>query len=174
MPHQYEKIVPFFGQYQTQFRSPKKLSEVVAGLGADSEYAGVFIPGGHGALIGLPESEDVARALRWAMGSDRFVISICHGPAAFLSLRGGDNPLSGYAICAFPDAADKQTPDIGYMPGSLTWFFGEELKAMGMTLVNDDIKGSVYKDRKVLTGDSPFAANALGQLAAKELLAHFG
>ena len=45
---------------------------------------------------------------------------------------------------------------------------------MGMTLVNDDIKGSVYKDRKVLTGDSPFAANALGQLAAKELLAHFG
>lgn len=174
MPHQDEKIVPFFGQYQTQFRSPKKLSEVVAGLGADSEYAGVFIPGGHGALIGLPESEDVARALRWAMGSDRFVISICHGPAAFLSLRGGDNPLSGYAICAFPDAADKQTPDIGYMPGSLTWFFGEELKAMGMTLVNDDIKGSVYKDRKVLTGDSPFAANALGQLAAKELLAHFG
>ena len=141
MPHQDEKIVPFFGQYQTQFRSPKKLSEVVAGLGADSEYAGVFIPGGHGALIGLPESEDVARALRWAMGSDRFVISICHGPAAFLSLRGGDNPLSGYAICAFPDAADKQTPDIGYMPGSLTWFFGEELKAMGMTLVNDDIKG---------------------------------
>jgi len=174
MPHQDEKIVPFFGRYQTQFRSPKKLSEVVAGLGADSEYAGVFIPGGHGALIGLPESEDVARALRWAMGSDRFVISICHGPAAFLSLRGGDNPLSGYAICAFPDAADKQTPDIGYMPGSLTWFFGEELKAMGMTLVNDDIKGSVYKDRKVLTGDSPFAANALGQLAAKELLAHFG
>lgn len=60
------------------------------------------------------------------------------------------------------------------MPGSLTWFFGEELKAMGMTLVNDDIKGSVYKDRKVLTGDSPFAVNAPGQLAAKELLAHFG
>lgn len=57
--HQDEKIVPFFGQYQTQFRSPKKISEVVAGLGADSEYAGVFIPGGHGALIGLPESEDV-------------------------------------------------------------------------------------------------------------------
>lgn len=173
MPHEDKAIVPFFNQYQAQFRRPQKLSDVVAGLSGDSEYAGVFIPGGHGALIGLPESEEVARALRWAMDNDRFVISLCHGPAAFLSLRGGANPLDGYAICAFPDAADKQTPDMGYMPGNLTWFFGEQLKEMGMTLVNSDIKGSVHKDRKVLTGDSPFAANALGQLAARELLAAF-
>lgn len=173
MPHEDKAIVPFFNQYQAQFRRPQKLSDVVAGLSGDSEYAGVFIPGGHGALIGLPESEEVARALRWAMDNDRFVISLCHGPAAFLSLRGGANPLDGYAICAFPDAADKQTPEMGYMPGNLTWFFGEQLKEMGMTLVNSDIKGSVHKDRKVLTGDSPFAANALGQLAARELLAAF-
>ena len=173
MPHEDKAIVPFFNQYQAQFRRPQKLSDVLAGLSGDGEYAGMFIPGGHGALIGLPESEDVARALRWAMDNDRFVISLCHGPAAFLSLRGGANPLDGYAICAFPDAADRQTPDMGYMPGNLTWFFGEQLKAMGMTLVNSDIKGSVHKDRKVLTGDSPFAANALGQLAARELLAAF-
>lgn len=139
-------------------------------MSEDSEYAAVFIPGGHGALIGLPESLEVAETIRWFMGTDRFVISICHGPAAFLSLRNGDNPLKGYSICAFPDAADKQTPDIGYMPGHLTWYFGEALLNMGINIVNDDIKGSVHKDRKVLTGDSPFAANALGQLAAKELL----
>ncbi len=41
---------------------------------------------------------------------------------------------------------------------------------MGMTIVNDDITGRVHKDRKLLTGDSPFAANALGKLAAQELL----
>ncbi|MGL5221857.1 MAG: glyoxalase III HchA, partial [Plesiomonas shigelloides] len=90
--------------------------------------------------------------------------------AAFLALSHGANPLQGYAICAFPDAADKQTPDIGYMPGQLTWFFGEQLQKMGLTLMNQDITGMVHKDRKVLTGDSPFAANALGKLAAEELL----
>lgn len=174
MPHEDKEIVPFFNQFQAQFRSPKTLADVVAELDEKSSYAAVFIPGGHGALIGLPESGAVAEALRWAMKNDRFVISLCHGPAAFLSLRGGDNPLNGYAICAFPDSADKQTPDIGYMPGNLTWFFGEELKAMGMKIINDDIKGSVHKDRKVLTGDSPFAANALGKLAAQELLAVYG
>lgn len=170
MPHKDEKIMPFFSGYRAKFQNPEKLSNIMSSLNEQSEYAAVFIPGGHGALIGLPESSEVADTLRWFMNNDRFVISLCHGPAAFLSLRNGDNPLKGYSICAFPDSADKQTPDIGYMPGHLTWYFGEALKQMGMNIVNEDIKGSVYKDRKVLTGDSPFAANALGQLAAKELL----
>ena len=170
MPRQDPRILPFFREYQSKFQSPEKLSDVVKGLNGDSVYAAVFIPGGHGALIGLPESDAVADTLRWAIHHDRFVISLCHGPAAFLSLRNGENPLKGYSICAFPDATDKQTPEMGYMPGHLTWYFGEELKAMGMTIINDDIDGSVNKDRYLLTGDSPFAANALGQLAAKELL----
>lgn len=174
MPRQDPRIMPFFREYQSKFQSPEKLSDVVKRLSGDSDYAAVFIPGGHGALIGLPESDAVADTLRWAIHHDRFVISLCHGPAAFLSLRNGENPLKGYSICAFPDATDKQTPEMGYMPGHLTWYFGEELKAMGMTIINDDIDGSVNKDRYLLTGDSPFAANALGQLAAKELLAVYG
>lgn len=174
MPRQDPRIMPFFREYQSKFQSPEKLSDVVKRLSGDSDYAAVFIPGGHGALIGLPESDAVADTLRWAIHHDRFVISLCHGPAAFLSLRNGENPLNGYSICAFPDATDKQTPEMGYMPGHLTWYFGEELKAMGMTIINDDIDGSVNKDRYLLTGDSPFAANALGQLAAKELLAVYG
>ncbi|MCH6356393.1 hypothetical protein MMN41_21905, partial [Escherichia coli] len=44
---------------------------------------------------------------------------------------------------------------------------------MGMNIINDDITGRVHKDRKVLTGDSPFAANALGKLAAQEMLAAY-
>lgn len=52
-------------------------------------------------------------------------------------------------------------------------YFGEELKKMGMNIINDDITGRVHKDRKLLTGDSPFAANALGKLAAQEMLAAY-
>lgn len=115
-------------------------------------------------------SEVVGIAVRWAIQADRVFISLSHGPAAFLSLRRGDNP---HSVCAFQDCADKETPAMGYMPGHLTWYFGEALQKMGMNIVNSDIKGTVHKDRNVLTGDSPFAANALGQLAANELLARF-
>lgn len=123
---------------------------------------------------GYAHSGELIRSLScFRRQENRVVISLCHGPAAFLSLRQGDNPLRGYSVCAFPDSADKETPAMGYMPGHLTWYFGEALQKMGLNIVNSDIKGTVHQDRNVLTGDSPFAANALGQLAANALLARF-
>jgi molecular chaperone Hsp31 and glyoxalase 3 len=84
----------------------------------------------------------------------------------------GAYPFSGYKICAFPDAVDRQTPAIGYMPGQLPWFLGDALKKLGVEIVNDDVKGRCHRDRKVITGDSPLAANSLGKLAAEALLDH--
>lgn len=167
MPSEDEAVKGFFDKYHPQFKRPLALADVVA-KGLD-EYAAVFIPGGHGALIGLPESDDVCAALKWAAANGRFVISLCHGPAAFLAV--GDSDIyRGKKICAFPDSLDAKTPDIGYMPGHLTWKFGEKLKALGFEIVNDNISGQVLRDGLLITGDSPLAGNALGQLAAKTLL----
>ena len=114
------------------------------------------------------------RVLEWARRNDRFTISLCHGPAAFLAAgideTRDSNLYNGYKITAFPDALDAQTPDIGYMPGHLTWKLGEKLKALGFEIVNDNISGQVLRDGLLITGDSPLAGNALGQLAAKTLL----
>ena len=56
------------------------------------------------------------------------------------------------------------------MPGHLTWKFGEQLQALGVEIVNQDISGATLQDRKLLTGDSPLAGNNLGKLAAGALL----
>lgn len=174
MPKEDAEITGLHRSYVDQFLNPRKLSDVVAGLGPATDYVAVFIPGGHGPLVGLPFSEDVAAVLRWAFENDRHIISICHGPAAFLACAPKDDagsfPFEGYSITAFPDAADRQTPAIGYMPGQLTWHFGERLKALGVTILNSEPTGATHQDRKVITGDSPFAANALGKLAAETLL----
>lgn len=175
MPREDQAVMDFFASYAARFNQPHRLADVVASaLGPDSDYIGVFVPGGHGALIGLPGSADVKAVLEWASAQDRFVISLCHGPAALLAAGPGpdDGPsiYDGYRICAFPDALDAQTPDIGYMPGHLTWKFGAALQELGLTIVNDGISGQTFRDRKLLTGDSPLAGNALGQLAAAALL----
>lgn len=171
MPSEDEEVKGLFGKYRAQFKKPLKLSNLVA-KGLD-DYAAIFIPGGHGALIGLPESADVKAVLEWAAAEDRFVISLCHGPAAFLAV--GDSDIyRGFKICAFPDALDAQSPDIGYMPGHLTWKFGEKLQKLGFEIINKDISGAVHQDRKLLTGDSPLAGNALGKLAANALLKALG
>ena len=135
----------------------------------------MFIPGGHGPLLGLPFSPHVAAVLRWALAVDRHIIALCHGPAAFLACatdeKTGGFPFAGYSITAFPDASDRMIPDVGYMPGQLTWHFGEKLTQLGVQILNTDPDESTHKDRKVLTGASPLAANALGKLAATTLLA---
>lgn len=175
MPEKDEAITGLHEAYLEQFRNPLTLRDVVAGLGPESDYAAVFIPGGHGPLVGLPFSDDVAATLHWALAHDRHVISICHGPAALLSLAPRDGaggfPFAGYTITAFPDASDRMTPEIGYMPGHLTWHFGEKLKALGVTIANTEPDKSTHVDRRLITGASPFAANALGRLAAETLLA---
>lgn len=172
MPTQQPEITELHRSYLPQFLKPRKLSDITDTLNGDSDYLAVFIPGGHGALIGLPQSEAVSKVLRWAMEHDRHVISLCHGPAALIAAGafGQPSPFSGYAICAFPDEADRQTPAIGYMPGGLTWFFGDRLRAQGVNILNNDITGATHQDRKLITGDSPFASNALGKRAARALL----
>eukprot|EP01042_Synura_sphagnicola_P034024 gene34024-43648_t len=60
MPAQDEEVKGLFAKYRDRFKQPTKLADVIEGaLGDDSDYIAVFIPGGHGALIGLPESSDV-------------------------------------------------------------------------------------------------------------------
>lgn len=175
MPSEDTEVKDFYAKYREQFKQPLKLADVIeTALGDDSDYIGVFIPGGHGALIGLPESTEVKRVLQWAVAKDKFVISLCHGPAALLAAGLGESKSSyifnGYKMCAFPDSLDAKTPEIGYMPGHLTWKFGEQLKALGVEIVNEGISGATFKDRKLLTGDSPLAGNNLGKLAADALL----
>ena len=165
--HAHEALKP-------KLKQPKKLSDVVADeLGEDSDYLAVFIPGGHGALIGLPDSELVAETLDWALNRERYIITLCHGPAALLSVgqNGRRSPFAGYSMCVFPDALDEGVNvDMGYIPGHLQWLLAESSKAQGITVLNDDMTGKVHQDRKLLSGDSPLAANNLGLLAADVLV----
>ena len=175
MPSEDEAVAALFERYRERFRRPHRLADVVARGLDDAGYAAVFIPGGHGALVGLPHSAEVKQVLEWAAANEKFVISLCHGPAAFLSVGEHSDLYRGYEICAFPDALDAQTPEIGYMPGRLTWKFGEKLQALGMRIRNGDaISGATHRDRTLLTGDSPLAGNALGKLAAGTLLEALG
>lgn len=176
MPQEDEAVQKIYQTYLSQFKQPKKLSDVLGDITqADSDYLGVFIPGGHAALIGLPYSRDLQQVLDWALANERYIISLCHGPAGLLAAAvdraDADFPLKGYEMQVFPDSLDEGANlEIGYMPGRLPWLLAERLTQLGVKVLNDKIDGSVHKDRILLTGDSPLAANPLGILAADELL----
>ncbi|NVZ88180.1 MULTISPECIES: glyoxalase III HchA [Pseudomonas] len=176
MPGEDEAVRSIYEKYLTELKSPQKLSDILAkGLEENSPYIAVFIPGGHGALAGIPHSKEVKKVLQWAMDNDKFIITLCHGPASLLSAavdeKTEDYLFKGYKICVFPDSLDKGANlEIGYMPGPLPWLVGESLQKLGVEILNKGITGQCFQDRKLLTGDSPLASNNLGKLAAEALL----
>jgi molecular chaperone Hsp31 and glyoxalase 3 len=174
MPGEDEAVRSTYEALKPKLKQPRKLSEVLAAhLGPDSDYLALFIPGGHGAMVGLPADETVGQTLNWALDNDRFIITLCHGPAALLAAGHGksQSPFAGYAACVFPDALDEGANiDMGYLPGRLPWLVADRLAQQGVRIVNDAMDGTVHRDRRLLTGDSPLAANALGILSADALL----
>lgn len=175
MPTEDDAVKEIFNKYKTQFEHPKSLKDFVQGkMQSSTEYVAVFIPGGHGAMLGLPTNDDLKQVLQWAENQDKFTMAICHGPAALLAAGHNENPekflYKGYKIASFPDVIDTQTPEIGYVPGEMPWFYGEKLEALGTEIINKEISGLCHTDRKLISGDSPLAANHFGRMAAEALL----
>ena len=175
MPEKDEAVINIYEKYKSKFESPSSLSNFVQNsMTGESPYIGVFIPGGHGAMLGLPENKDLERIIRWVHEQDKYMLSICHGPAALLAENlSGENDsfvYKGYKMAVFPDGVDKMTPLFGYMPGHMPWYFGEKLKELGVEIINKKANGTCYRDRKLITGDSPNAANKFGKMAAEALL----
>ena len=59
-PQEDEAVTSAWNKLEKKMKSPKRLSDVIDNeLGEKSEYVGVLIPGGHGAMLDLPVSDDV-------------------------------------------------------------------------------------------------------------------
>ncbi len=172
MPTQDKHVMEFYNAYKSQFEAPKSLETIASDLPDADSYAAVFIPGGHGAMLGIPEDKNVGQLLHWAHDNDLFTITICHGPGSLLAttLNGQDFIYDGYKMAVFPDSVDKQAPMMGYLPGHMPWALGEKLTALGVNIVNAKLDDTTQLDRNLITGASPLAANALGKLAANTLL----
>lgn len=176
MPYEDEHIGKILEKYNTQFSNPHSLQDFVADTAKSYvDYVAVFIPGGHGAMLGLPENNDVKELIKWVIAEDKFMLTICHGPAALLSAAQGvdedDFPYKGYKINSFPDEMDLILPQSGYQPGEMPWLYGEKLKKLGIEILNKKISGDCHIDRKLITADSPLAADKFGKICVEELLA---
>ncbi|MBT7994131.1 MAG: protein deglycase HchA [Bacteroidetes bacterium] len=172
-PEKDEHVKAIYNDFKTSFENPMKLADFIGSFFNDTaSYAALFVPGGHGAMIGIPEDENVGKVLNWAHQNDLFTISLCHGPGSFLATTLNDQKFiyEGYKMAVFPDSVDKMTPMIGYLPGQMPWGLSEKLKSLGANIINTKSDKTVCLDRKLITGASPLASNELGKLAAETLL----
>jgi len=152
--------------FKPKFEKPLSL----ASISLDS-YACMFVPGGQGAMLGIPDDVNVGKATKFFHDKDRYIMSVCHSPAFLLA---GEKELySGYKIACFPDSLDKITHHMGYLPGPQPWFYGEKLKERGIEIMNTGADGTVIVDRKLITGASPKACEELGRTMAEKLVEEY-
>lgn len=174
LPKKDELFMEFFEKtIKPKADKPLSLEKIFADKKAFDKYVTFFFPGGQGAMLGLPEDETCGKLVEYTKEKDLILMSVCHGPAAFLSAKGDTHPYSGFKIACFPDAIDKQSPSIGYLPGPQTWYFGEKLIERGLTIINTGADDTISDDRNLVTGASPKACQKLGVAVAEKLLAKY-
>jgi len=155
MPQNDDAVQNIYKEYKQQFENPSSVTDFVNNsLTENTPYIGVFLPGGHGAMLGLPNNPDVGKIIRWSHKKDLFMLALCHGPAALLAAN-----------------IDSDNNEFIYKgPGHMPWRFGERLNNLGVTILNKKITGACHIDRKLISGDSPLAANKFGEISATKLL----
>lgn len=172
-PNKDEHVQRIYGELKSKFARPGSLKDFVQyASDKTADYAAIFIPGGHGAMLGIPEDKNMGKALNWAHDNDLFTITLCHGPGSLLTTTLNNKPFlyKGYNLAVFPDSVDNMTPKIGYLPGLMPYGLSETLKGLGANLMNSKSDKTVCRDRRLITGASPLASNELGKLAASILL----
>ncbi len=64
MPTKDSSVTKLFNDYADAIKNPGSLVDFVANsLINDTPYIGILIPGGHGAMLGLPENKDLGKVL---------------------------------------------------------------------------------------------------------------
>lgn len=149
---------------QQKLATCKKLSDVKA-----SDYVAIFYVGGQGPCIDLafdPVSTELANEF-WRTG--KIVSAVCHGPGALIGCTdaSGQSIFKGRRATCFTVAEEKQlgTQDnIPFQPE-------EKLKDLGAAFeIADELFGvKAVVDGKLLTGQNPASALALGEEVLKAL-----
>ncbi len=133
-------------------------------------FDGVFIPGGHGAMVDFADNADIGRVLRLTQRAGKPIAALCHGPAALLSAPEVDGAwmFDGYRMTAFTDEEEDQTKAgrIG-MP----WYVEAALKNRGAIFDDGDAAwvSHVVVDRNLVTAQNPGSSEAVAGALLKRL-----
>jgi putative intracellular protease/amidase len=129
-------------------------------------YAAIVIPGGYAPMVDLAESPVMGNALALAMKRGAIVAAICHGPAAFLSVKTKQWPFAGYRMAPFSNAEEAAW----LKERKLAWQVEDRLREAGAKVEPGGVWASVViRDRNVITGQNSPSVEAFTDELLKAL-----
>lgn len=148
-------------------KSTKSLTEI-----SDlSDYAAVFLVGGHGTMWDFPTNSELGRILALAVSADKPIGAVCHGVAGLLSVDEVTRKglLDGKKLTSFSNAEETAVGLTDVVP----FLLEDRLKENGASYNSSDVfLPNVIVDGVLVTGQNPAsssgAAQALVKLAAEK------
>jgi putative intracellular protease/amidase len=146
-----------------QLDAPEALEEV-----SPDDYDGVFIPGGHGPMEDLAESDELGRILLAILDDDKVIAAVCHGPAALLSATRPDGSwaFEGRRLAAFTNEEETRAGLADRAP----WLLEDRLREAGGEME----RGPAWQpfsvdDDYIMTGQNPASSAEVAHKAVKAL-----
>ncbi|MGF9945238.1 type 1 glutamine amidotransferase domain-containing protein [Priestia megaterium] len=129
---------------------------------SSKDFAGMFVPGGHGTMFDFPDDTNLHRLLTEFAEDDKLIAAVCHGPAALVGgkLKNGEPIVKGKRITAFTDAEEKDTKLDKYMP----FLLETKLRELGAEFIaKDNWTDHIEVDGNLLTGQNPQSTISLAK-----------
>lgn len=133
-----------------------------------SDYDAVFYPGGFGLLSDLATNEDFAKLSAQHYENGGILAAVCHGPAGLLPIKlsNGEFLLATKSVTGFTREEEIDYGTINDIP-----FLMEEALTRKAARFNKVQPWAefVIEDGRVITGQNPGSAHAVGEAIVKQL-----
>lgn len=149
--------------YRAKVENTQKPAEVVV-----NGYDAIYYAGGHGTMWDFPDNAELAEIARQIYEKGGVVGAVCHGPSGLVNIKlsNGKYLVDGKRINSFTNAEEiavKQEKIVPFMLESKLVERGALFEKSGMW------QEHVAVDSRVVTGQNPQSAKAVGQAVAKLL-----
>lgn len=127
------------------------------------DYAGIFLPGGHGTMWDFPDSAALTAMVGHAVDRGVPVGSVCHGPAGLVSARdkAGRPVVAGRRINCFTDAEEAAAGMTGVVP----FLLEARLRQLGARFENAGVFAAfAVRDGALVTGQNPASSEQAARL----------
>ncbi|WP_332835287.1 type 1 glutamine amidotransferase domain-containing protein [Bacillus sp. FJAT-44742] len=118
------------------------------------DFDGVFLPGGHGTMLDLPDNESLQSLLKETAEEDKAIGAVCHGPAGLVgvTLSDGTPLVNGKRVTSFKNDEEKEMKVYEKVP----FLLESRLEELGATFTSgENFTDHVEVDGKLVTGQNP-------------------
>jgi putative intracellular protease/amidase len=132
------------------------------------DYEAVFLPGGHGTMWDLPESQALARGVGRLFDAGKIVAAVCHGPAGLVSAKRADGQpiVKDKRVNSFTDAEEKAAG----LEQAVPFLLASRLTELGARFEGgENFTPYSVQDGNLITGQNPMSSGLVAQAVLKAL-----